>query len=115
MEHDVFEQEMIDGVNRHAEMKWHYTGTHESATPVEKSGFIKEDVRILMRGLKRIVLALLTTFLFALSVFDFIAVATATGYWAVALFITAISMLTTAFILLYVQGITYMESKGDDK
>jgi hypothetical protein len=50
-------------------------------------------------------LAIFTAFLFGLSIFSFIATATATGYWAVILFISAIVLLVWAFLFLYAQGI----------
>ena len=78
----------------------------------------KTDGKILKKGLKRVVIALLTAFLFGLSVFAFIATATATGYWAVILFISALVLLLWTFIFLYAQGLgpkTYTECKGGKK
>jgi hypothetical protein len=112
MDHEAYENQMIEAVNRNAEDK---TGTHESAVPTKRLLFTKTDARTLKRGIKRTVLALLTAILFALSVYSFIAVASVTGYRAVGLFFVAIMMLIMAFILLYAQGITFMESRGDHK
>lgn len=112
MDHEEYENQMIDGVNRHAEER---AGTYESATVAKKRVFTKTDARALRQGLKRTVLALFTAVLFALSVYGFIAVATVTGYWAVGLFLSAIVVMGSAFILLYAQGITHVESKGDKK
>ena len=75
----------------------------------------KIDGKILARGLKRMVLALITAFLFGLSVYAFILTATATGYWAVVLFLSAIALLGGSFIFMYAQGITGTESQGDSK
>ena len=65
----------------------------------------KTDRRILKTGIKRVVVAMFTAFLFALSVCAVILTATATGYWAVILFISAIVLLIWAIIFLYAQGI----------
>lgn len=78
----------------------------------------KSDVKTLRRGLKRMVFALATAALFALSVWAFIGTATAPGYVAVLLFLAAILWLGMALILLYSMGITRrtrMESKGERK
>lgn len=75
----------------------------------------KTDFSILKRGLKRMTFALFTAALFTLSVLGFIETATATGYWAVLLFIASVISLGLAFLFLYVQGIIrgkYEESKG---
>lgn len=115
MNHEAYENEMIDGVNRHAG-EWEQITFDYEGTDTAKSGPAKNTgVRILGRGLRCVVLALFTAAVFGLSVFDFIAVAYSTGYLAVALFICAIALLAVAFILLYAQGITDKESQGDDK
>ncbi len=97
MDHKAFNEQTIDTVT------------------IKKSLFTKTDVKILRRGLKRTGIALLTTFLFALSIFSFIAAATATGYWAVVLFFSAIVLMIWALAFLYAQGITDEESRGDYK
>ena len=76
----------------------------------------KIDGRIIKTGLKRVAVAIGTTALFALSVYAFIATATASGYWAVVLFFAACVMMFWALILLYAQGLgpkPNVESKGD--
>lgn len=104
MDHEAYETQMFDSVNHHA--------TEKSSRP--KVAIIqKKDTSALKLGLKRMLIALFTAFLFASSVFSFIATATATGYWAVVLFLAAIVQLVWAFIFLYAQGITREESKGD--
>lgn len=75
----------------------------------------KIDKKILKTGLKRVAIALLTAFLFAMSVLAFIVTATATGYWAVILFISGIVLMIWAFVFLYAQGITGDESQGENK
>lgn len=75
----------------------------------------KIDKKILKTGLKRVAIALLTAFLFAMSVLAFIVTATATGYWAVILFISGIVLMLWAFVFLYAQGITANESQGENK
>ena len=110
MDHEAFENEMIDGVNRHAEESGRFDGNIPKQAVITKT-----DTLTLKMGLNRMVLALFTAFLFGLSVFSFIATATATGYWAVILFISAIVLLVWAIIFLYAQGIADVESKGDSK
>lgn len=106
MDHEAYEKEMIEAVNRHSE---------EKSKGPKRTVITKKDASVLKIGLKRTLLALLTAGLFALAVYDFIAVATATGYWAVALFLAAIVLLIAVFTLLYAQGIIHVESKGDGK
>ena len=115
MNHAEYEKQMIDGVNRHAD-KWDQITFDTESTDTVKSVPVKnKNVKILGRGFTRVVVALFTAATFGLSVLDFIAVASATGYCAVALFIAAIMLLLVAVILLYSQGITNKESKGDGK
>lgn len=113
MNHNAFENEMIDTVNRHAEEK--NADTHKSTATSKKSVFTKTDVMNLRRGFKSTVLALFTALEFGLSILTFISVASATGYWAVALFILALGMMVLAFILLYAQGIIQGERQGARK
>ena len=115
MDHETYENQMIDSINRHAEEKNRCTGTSENTIKAKRRVFTKTDVNTLKRGLKRTMIALLTTVLFGLSVFSFIAAATATGYWAVILFFSAIVLLGWTFVFLYAQGVTDAESKGDSK
>ena len=113
-DHDVYEKEMIDMVNRHAEDK-SQNSTPQSTVVAKTKVFTKRDVISLGRGLKRMIIALITAFLFALSVFSFFLVAKAPGYWAVVVFFGAVVLLIVAFTLLYAQGIVPDERKGDDK
>jgi hypothetical protein len=76
---------------------------------------LKRIAKVLWRGLKRMVIALFTASLFGLSVYAFIAAATAVGYGSVILFLSAIVLLAWAFRFLYAQGITHVERKDDDK
>ncbi len=103
MDHNAYEKEMIDGVNRNADERVQYADAHKST-----------DAKTLWRGFKRMLLAIITATMFALSVYCFIATATVTGYWAVALFLSAIVLMFFAFTLLYAQGITYTEGEGDE-
>ena len=111
MDHEAYENQMIDNVNQNAEEK---RKTAKVSTPEYKI-ITKKDVAALKLGLKRVALALITAFVFGMSVFTFITVATAPGYLAVFLFIAAIVMLGMAFLLLYAQGLLPVESKGDSK
>ena len=109
MDHEAFEKEMINSVNRHSE-KWDQI-TFDGEFPEEVNNhkvkvFDKKDASALKTGLKRMTVALATAFLFALSIFCFIITATATGYWAVILFFAAVVHMVWAFILLYAQGIS---------
>ena len=77
----------------------------------------KTDFSILKRGCKRMVFALVTAALFALSVLGFIKTATSPGYLAVLLFLISVVELGLAFLFLYAQGIVrgkYAESKGEN-
>jgi hypothetical protein len=67
------------------------------------------------RGLKCLAFALLTAAIFAVSVYGFIAVATAPGYLAVMLFLGSIVALAVAFTLLYALGIIAAGRSGDGK
>lgn len=115
MDHEAYENEMIDSVNRHAGESGRYVGTYESTGITKKRLLPKAETTALTRGLKRMLVAIFTAVLFALSILSFILVATATGYWAVFLFFAAVVLLIWAFVFLYAQGITDAESKGDDK
>lgn len=109
---DKYEQEMIDAVNRHAEEQSQHTDT------ATKNRFVnKKSALIMGRGIARLLFALLTAVLFAISVYGFIVVASVTGYWAVLLFTVSVVNLFWAFVLMYVQGRTRKntEGRGDDK
>ena len=115
MDHEAYENEMIDSVNRHAAEKNLYADAFESTVTAKKSVFTKTDVTTLKVGLKRTGLAIFTAVLFALSVFCLVLVATAKGYWAVILFFAALVFMACGFIFLYAQGITRVGSKGEKK
>ena len=100
---DNLEKEMIDVVNHHA----------KKTTIPTSNVAAKKNASTLKRGLKRMAVALFTAVLFGLSVYAFIATATATGYWAIVLFFCAIILLSWAFAFLYAQGVTDDESQGD--
>ena len=103
MNHDAYEKEMIDGVNRNAGEKVPHGNAPQST-----------DAKTLWQGFKRMLLGLITATAFALSVYSFIATATVHGYWAVASFLSAIVLMFFAFALLYAQGITNTEGEGDE-
>lgn len=109
MDHEAYESEMMDAVNRHkdeankkVEIKWNQVVN-------------KNDAKVFTRGLKRTLLALLNAATFAIAVIGFITVAKATGYGAVLLFFTSLILLVASFILLYAQGILRVESQGESK
>ena len=111
MDHKAFENEMIDAVNRNAEARSKRVRT---AAP-ESKVFTKKDVAFLKIGLKRTGIALLTIVLIAMAVAGFIATATATGYWAVILFLLSVVISILAFIFLYAQGIVLANNRGESK
>lgn len=98
MDHEAYERHMIDTVNRHAE--------EAAPEPVVAK---RRDAGIIARGLKRTVLALLTTFMLVIAVIGYIAVASVDGYMAVLLFFASTVALVGSFIFLYAQGITRKE------
>ena len=105
MDHEAYERNMFDSINQHAA---------EAKEPTTFSAK-KALGRIVVRGLKRTVLALLTVGMFALAVISLITVAKAPGYMAVLLFFLAILELLCTYILLYAQGIVnnrMLGSKG---
>ena len=113
MDHETFENEMIETVNQHGDSVI-YTETQEKSSPVTK----KNDARIVFTGLKRTLVALMTVAFFALAVLGFIAVAKMQGYMAVLVFFASVVSLLGSFTFLYAQGIVTKilpESKGDDK
>ena len=113
MDHNAYESQMIDSINRHAEEQSQLTGTVENA-PKEKV-FTKDDALTMSRGIKRMVIAMVTAALFALAVNSFLMISTKVGWLAVVAFLGGIILLLIAVFLLYVQGITHVGKSGDDK
>ena len=111
MDHEAYENQMIDGVNRNAEEKSKHveTSSFEYTAKVIPL-FTKRDSGILSRGFKCAILALVTLAAFAFSVAGFIITAMAPGYLAVASFIVSLLILGCAFILLYALGLICRES-----
>ena len=64
----------------------------------------KTDVNALKRGLRRMVIALLTVVTFVVSLLGFIAVAMVPGYLAVLAFFVSVFAAGFSFVLLYAQG-----------
>lgn len=113
MDHEVYENEMIDAINRHGE-----TAANEAVKLKRDPILNKDDARAVTRGLKRTLLALLTAALFAIAVLGFIVVAKVHGYLAVVIFFASVLALICSFILLYAQGITLKgteERQGESK
>ena len=76
----------------------------------------KSDVRTLKRGLRRVLVALITAGIFSIATLGFIAVAFMQGYLAVLVFLVSLAVLGFAIVLLYAQGINpkiHKESKGE--
>ena len=120
MEFDAYEEQMINVVNRNAEekSKCSESGTPDSAAKPKQKLFTKTDSAALKLGLKRMMVALFTAILFAISILGLIITAIAQGYLAVLLFLASIVVLGCAFIFLYAQGLTnktHTERQGDDK
>lgn len=108
MDHEAYENEMIDAINRHGE---------EAVDESVKLNKVvtKNDAIVVIRGVKRTLFALLTIALFAISALGFITVASVQGYMAVVLFFASILGLVFAFVLLYAQGVVHIESRGESK
>ena len=115
MDHDAYENEMIDAINRHGEAATEEVAAEEVTETKWSLVMNKNDTRAVARGLKRTLLALLSAAAFVIAVIGFISVATATGYLAVLLFFTSILALGISFTLLYAQGIIHAESQGESK
>ena len=115
MDHDAYENEMIEAINRHGEAAAEEVATEEATEAKWSMVMNKSDARVIVRGLKRILLALLTAATFAIAVIGLIVVATAPGYLAVVLFFASILAMVCSFVLLYAQGIICIESKGESK
>ena len=112
MDHEAYENEMIEVINRHGE-----EAAEKTAKPKLTPVVTKNDARVLVTGLKRTLLALLTAGTFASAVMGFIATTKAPGYLAVVLFVASILALISSFILLYAQGLgpkVARESKGEE-
>ena len=106
MNHEVYETQMFETINQHGE------------AAISEKPKVKRDTRVLIVGLKRTLLALLTATLVAVAVIGFVAVAGVKGYMAVLLFFASILALVCSYILMYAQGIapkTTQESKGENK
>ena len=101
MDHEEYESQMFDDINRHAAER----SAHFVTTLPKRAVITLKDKSALKMGLKRMGIALFTAFLFGLSITSFILTATATGYWAVILFLAAIVLLVWAVVFLYAQGI----------
>ena len=115
MNHEAFENEMFNSVNRHSGELDHVTFDHEIPDTVKSNPAKNETLKTIGRGLYRMIMALCTAGLFAFSVLDFILVTKETGYGAVLMFFAGILMLFAAIGALYVQGIVGKESQGDGK
>ena len=73
------------------------------------------DVKIFLRGLKRVGVALLTAAVFSLSLFGFVATAAFPGYIAVVVFAASLIWLWMTVVLLYAQGLNRVKHKGEAK
>lgn len=105
MDHEAYEAQMFDTINRHA-------GEVPTKEPIEVK---PSSARIFIRGLKRTFIALLSVATLAISVLGFIAVATTPGYMAVVLFVASVITALNSFFLLFTQGIDPKERKGERK
>lgn len=109
MDHNAYEQRMIDAVNQNSAKM-----SKQLKRDTPDAVVTKEDKTTLKRGIIRAVIALMAAAMFTIAVIGFIAVATTPGYLAVALFITSIVMTGCGFVFLYALGISDEES-GDYK
>lgn len=100
MDHDVYENHMIETINQHGEK------TAKEKFAENCSQVMNEiDTKVVVTGLKRTLLAFATLATLAASVFGFITVAKAQGYMAVVFFFASIIALLVSYTLLYAQGI----------
>lgn len=108
MDHEAFEKEMIDHINRKTEEK-------SKPAKAKPKVFTKKDGEALKMGFVRTMFSLFTTAVFAVAVMGFIAVGVTPGYLAVFLFIASLATAVSGVILLYAQGILGDESRGESK
>lgn len=101
MDHEAYEKEMIDSVNRNAK---------EHTKVVTKT-----DKAMLKAGFGCVLVSLYTAGLAFLSVWCLIQVVKAPGYLAVLLFLASIFVGICAFILLYALGTTVTKGWGEGK
>ena len=111
MDHDAYEDQMFDVVNRNAEER---ADAHAEVTPTKEKAFDKRDAQTLWRGIKCLILALITAALYALSVNSILLVSTKVGWWAVVAFLAGIILLIFATTLLYALGLV-IGRKGETK
>ena len=101
MDHEAYEKEMIDSVNRNAEGK---------AKLVTKA-----DKAMLKAGFGCVLVSLFTAGLAFLSVWCLIRVVKAPGYLAVLLFLASIFVGIVSLTLLYALGIAVTKATGEVK
>ena len=104
MDHEAYEKQMIDHVNRNSAKK-----------SLKNEVITNADRMALKIGFKRTLLALLTTLIFALSLAGFVMTAIVQGYLAVVTFMASIVVLMFAISLLGAQGISRTVNRGESK
>ena len=110
MDHDVYEEQMIDMVNRHADES--AKAQPKVTTQEQVSG--KLMAMTFWRGTKTLILALITVAIFALTANSFLMVGSKAGWWAVVAFLGGIVLLFFAAAFLYALGLV-IGRKGETK
>ena len=110
MDHEAYENEMIEAVNQHGD-----AAPDQVITSKQNRVINKKDVRVVARGIRRTILALLTAATLGASMLGFYTVSIVSGYMAVLLFFASVLGIVVAVMLLYAQGIIRTESNGESK
>lgn len=113
MDHEAYENHMIEAINQHGE-----EAAKDAVNAKSNPVINKNDSRVVVVGLKRTLIALLTAATLAIAILGLVTVAKVSGYMAVLLFFASVLALIGSFILLYAQGLPpkiTKESKGDHK
>ena len=110
MDHEAYENEMIEAVNQHGD-----AAPDQVITSKQNRVINKKDVRAVGRGIRRTILALLTAATLAASALGFYTVSIMCGYMAVLLFFASVLGMVVTVVLLYAQGIIRTESNGESK
>ena len=111
MDHDVYEEQMIDMVNRHADES---AKAQPKVAPAQESVSAKLMAMTFWRGTKTLILALITVAIFALTANSFLMVGSKAGWWAVVAFLGGIVLLFFAAAFLYALGLV-IGRKGESK
>lgn len=110
MDHNAYEEQMIDMVNHHADE----VAKSQPKVTTQAQSSTKAMAITFWRGIKTLVLALITVAIFALTANSFLMVSAKTGWWAVVAFLGGIVLLFFAASFLYALGLV-IGRKGETK